>query len=298
MIKVGIYGPAGIDSPLRKQLLRLLLRHTDVDLRSVACPQANGEAIAELHPVYTGETDLRIERQPELDGLDVLFVIDEENLMPAMTEKLRDDADFRLIVLGEAPQLRKGSPDFVYGFAEHNRKALVRGARAAVSPSAAALLIETALFPLAKSWRLPDTAIEGRMAVPEKVAIDCDEASAELRSVQTSFAGTIEVRRDAEVPYERMDLTLRLPLTDSIEEVRKAYETAYEDHSFVHLIPGRNGVDEDLRGSNKVLLQIYRDGDALSINASADNLTRGNAGNSVHLMNLLFGLHERTGLSI
>ena len=32
--------------------------------------------------------------------------------------------------------------------------------------------------------------------------------------------------------------------------------------------------------------------------ASIDALTRGVTGNAVHIMNLLFGLYERTGLSI
>ncbi len=80
MIKVGIYGPEQIDSPKRKQLLRLLLRHPDVDLRAVASPAGNAVPLAELHPVYAGETRLTLERELRIDNLDVLFVIDEINL--------------------------------------------------------------------------------------------------------------------------------------------------------------------------------------------------------------------------
>ena len=78
MIKVGIYGPAEVNSPVRKQLLRLLLRHPDVDLRAVASPMGNATPLAELHPVYAGETELTLERVLKLDGLDVLFVIDRK----------------------------------------------------------------------------------------------------------------------------------------------------------------------------------------------------------------------------
>ena len=41
MIKVGIYGSASLDDPVRKQLLRLLLRHPDVELMAVAAPSGN-----------------------------------------------------------------------------------------------------------------------------------------------------------------------------------------------------------------------------------------------------------------
>ena len=75
MIKAGIYGSASLADPVRKQLLRLLLRHPDVYLRAVASPAGNTVPLAELYPVYAGETDLTLERVLDLDGLDLLFVI-------------------------------------------------------------------------------------------------------------------------------------------------------------------------------------------------------------------------------
>lgn len=299
MIKVGIYGPVEQSSPLRKQLLRLLLRHPDVDLRTVAAPGASGASLTELYPVYTGETELRLESTPDLDDLDVLFVIDEANLTEAIRSKAESDEDFRLIVLGEAPELRRNPwPGMVYGFAEYNRKALVRGARMAVSPSAPALLVETALFPLAKHWHMPQGAVEGTLAMPYALSGEIDEALALLKTVQSDFEGPLKVTKVDEAPYERMDLKLSMPLPAAMDEISSSYETAYEDHSFAYVIPGRDGIDEDLRGSNKCLMQVWEDNGRLNIHASADRLTRGNAGNAVHLMDLLFGLHERTGLSI
>ena len=90
MIKVGIYGPSEVHSPVRKQLLRLLLRHPDVDLRAVASTAGNATPLAELHPVFAGETSLTLERVLKLDGLDVLFVIDEENLTEELLAKYAD----------------------------------------------------------------------------------------------------------------------------------------------------------------------------------------------------------------
>lgn len=302
MIKVGIYGPSEADSPLRKQLLRLLLRHPDVDLRTVAAENASGTPLAELYPVYTGETDLRLERNLQLDQIDVLFVIDAVNLLPEALDRLNSDPEFKLIVLGKDGEMCDNMPEgFEYGFNEFNRKAMVRGARAGVSPRPVALAIESALFPLAKQHML-DGDIRVRAAVPDAVLPalqqSADEAKALLRRVQASFEGNIEIQSAPKPPYHRIDLEITMPLPAPMDMIEKAYQEAYHDHSFIHTIGGAAPVNEDLRGSNKCLLQLMRRDDRLCINATMDYLTRGAAGNAVHIMNLLFGLHERTGLSI
>ncbi len=297
MIKAGIYGPSTNESALRKQLLRLLLRHPDVDLRAVAAPGATGIPLAAIHPVYTGETELRLESVVDVDALDVLFVIGEDMLTPDAIRKLDEDPEFRVIVLGRAPMLRADHGRFEPGFAEWNRKALVRGARAAVSPSAEALLMATALFPLAKNWLL-GADVEAVVSAGAETEDSPAEATALLKAVQGSFDAAIKLARKGAATYERLDLTVEMPLPASVERIIENYREAYSDHGFVYIIPGTDGIDEDLRGSNKCLLQIFSRGDRLVVNASADILTRGNAGNAVHLMNLLFGLQERTGLSI
>lgn len=298
MIKVGIYGSATLDDHIRKQLLRLLLRHPDVDLRSVASPAGNTVPIAELHPVYAGETELTLERVLNLDHLDVLFVIDEENITPEIVEKFKSDSDFRLIVLGNAPHLLAGSnDDFVYGLPEYNRKPLVRGARAAVSPRPEAMITELALLPLAKNGLLTGP-VRLRISGDKDVSAAIEEASRFLAFVQPGFAGPFSVDNTAAAPYERLDAEISMETPIAIEEIERLFRDAYEDHNFVYVIPGKGGVDEDLRGSNKCLLQLSKEGDVLTVNASMDQLTKGCTGNAVHIMDLLFGLHERTGLSI
>lgn len=298
MIKVGIYGPAEVDNEVRKQLLRLLLRHPDVDLRAVASPEGNAMLLSELHPVYSGETMLTLERKLRLDGLDVLFVIDEENLNDEIMARYAEDNDFKLIVLGSTPRLLENSGDFEYGLPEYNRKALVRGARGAVNPTAQAMIIELALFPLAKYGLLDSdvqVAIGGGGSDPEVAAV---EAHRLLGLVQPAYTSSIIAQTAAQPPYERIDLEATMKTTIPIEEIERLYTTAYEDHNFTYLVSGRGAVDEDLRGSNKCLIRLSKEGDTLYINASLDALTRGTTGNAVHIMNLLFGLYERTGLSI
>lgn len=297
MIKVGIYGSATLVDPVRKQLLRLLLRHPDVDLRAVASPAGNTMPLAELHPVFAGETDLTIERVLDLDNLDVLFVIDEENLTPEILEKYRTSSDFRLIILGKTDKLINNPGDMVYGLPEYFRKSMVRGARGAVSPMPEAMAIELALLPLAKNALL-NSDIEVEIATPGKIDGACSEARNMLVQVQPSLTAGISATLLPEAPFGRIDLRAGVNTPIAIEEIERIYREAYADHNFVYIIAGRGGIDEDLRGSNKCLIQLSKEGDTLIIEASLDSLTKGCTGNAVHIMDLLFGLHERTGLSI
>lgn len=300
MIKVGIYGSASLDDPVRKQLLRLLLRHPDVELMAVAAPSGNTAPLCELYPVYAGETDLTLERKLNLDGLDVLFVIDEENLTEEILEKYRNDPEFKLIVLGYADHMRATRPsDFTYGLCELNRKELVRTSKGAYGPRAEAMLIELALLPLAKEALLL-CDISGTMATnrPASLHDACSEAEMTLGALQPGFDSKISVEPVAEAPFDRLDLVLSISTPIALEEIERIYTDFYDDHNFVWLLPSTTHIDEDLRGSNKCLLQLSKEGQTLTVRGTLDALTKGCTGNAVHIMDLLFGLYERTGLSI
>ncbi|QFZ22341.1 N-acetyl-gamma-glutamyl-phosphate reductase [Saccharothrix syringae] len=88
--------------------------------------------------------------------------------------------------------------------------------------------------------------------------------------------------------------------TTSDEQVRAAYERAYADEPFVHLLPvGHWPTTGAVLGSNAVQLQVTvdRDLDRLVAVAAIDNLAKGTAGAAVQCMNLALGLPETTGLS-
>lgn len=279
-------------------MLRLLLRHPDVDLRAVASPAGNAVPLAELHPVFAGETSLTLERELRMDNLDVLFVIDEANLTDEIIAKYDNDPEFRLILLGNCPSALRRPSKLVYGFPEYKRKELVRGARGAASPTPEAMAIELALFPLAKK-ALIEAPIEIEIASANENGTEAAvEAHHTLAEVQGSLNVPLRVTNRPCPPFNRIDLhaTMECPL--AIEEVARIYEEAYEDHNFTYVVAGRGGIDEDLRGSNKCLIQLYKEDNTLHVRASIDALTRGVTGNAVHIMNLLFGLYERTGLSI
>ena len=84
------------------------------------------------------------------------------------------------------------------------------------------------------------------------------------------------------------------------ESVRAAYEKAFADEPFVHLLPeGQWPATASVYGSNAVQVQVAYDeaaGRIIAISA-IDNLTKGTAGGAVQSMNLAIGLDESTGLT-
>ncbi|MEV6014149.1 MULTISPECIES: N-acetyl-gamma-glutamyl-phosphate reductase [unclassified Streptomyces] len=84
------------------------------------------------------------------------------------------------------------------------------------------------------------------------------------------------------------------------ESVRAAYEKAFADEPFVHLLPeGQWPATASVHGSNAVQVQVAYDAAAHRIIAisAIDNLTKGTAGGAVQSMNLALGLPEDLGLS-
>ena len=105
------------------------------------------------------------------------------------------------------------------------------------------------------------------------------------------------------VPMPRGILaTCSAKLLDGVtaDDVRAAYEKAYGDEPFVHLLPeGQWPQTKSVTGSNAVHLQVTVDEDARRLVAvgAVDNLAKGTAGAAVQCMNLALGLDEATGLS-
>ena len=82
-------------------------------------------------------------------------------------------------------------------------------------------------------------------------------------------------------------------------DVRRAYEAAYQDEPFVHLLPGdRTPRTQDVRGSGHAHVQCYvrpDDGRVVAVSA-IDNLGKGAAAQAVQCLNIARGLPEDAGL--
>lgn len=87
----------------------------------------------------------------------------------------------------------------------------------------------------------------------------------------------------------------------TVAEVRAAWEKAYADEPFVHVLPeGQWPSTGSVLGSNSVHVQVSVDERTQRVVAVAavDNLTKGTAGAAVQCLNLAVGLPETTGLPV
>ncbi|MET1044619.1 MAG: N-acetyl-gamma-glutamyl-phosphate reductase [Microbacteriaceae bacterium] len=85
----------------------------------------------------------------------------------------------------------------------------------------------------------------------------------------------------------------------SASDVRAAWQLAYADEPFVHLLPaGQFPKTADVLGSNSTLIGLAVDeaADRVVVISAIDNLVKGTAGAAVQSMNLALGLPETTGL--
>ncbi len=122
-------------------------------------------------------------------------------------------------------------------------------------------------------------------------------AQAAGEPVQVSFTPTL-------APMPRGILataTARLRPDADPARVRTAWEEAYADEPFVHVLPeGQWPATQAVLGSNHVVMQLAVDPHAgrVIVTAALDNLTKGTAGGAVQSMNIALGLPEQTGLEI
>lgn len=95
--------------------------------------------------------------------------------------------------------------------------------------------------------------------------------------------------------------TARLVPGTSAAAVRAAWERAYADEPFVHLLPeGRFPRTADVLGANTALIGLAVDeaaGRVVTVTA-LDNLVKGTAGAAIQSANIALGLPETTGLNV
>ena len=85
------------------------------------------------------------------------------------------------------------------------------------------------------------------------------------------------------------------------EDLRAAWETAYDGEDFLHLLPaGQWPTTASTLGANTVLMSLDLDERAgrVVITCALDNLVKGTAGAAIQSLNLALGLPESTGLPL
>lgn len=334
-VKVAVAGASGYAGG---EVLRLLLGHPGVEIGALTAGSNAGEALGSLQPHLVPLADRLLEPTTleVLAGHDVVFLGLPHGQSAALAEQLGEEcvvidcgADFRLEDAADWERFYGGdhAGTWPYGLPElpGNRDAL-RGARRiavpgcyptvsslTMAPAVAAGLVEPDVVVVAASG----TSGAGKAAKPHLLGSEVmgnasaygvggihrhtPEITQNLgrltdRPVSVSFTPLL-------VPMSRGILaTCSAPLAGDVtaDRARAAYQEAYGEEPFVHLLPaGQWPQTQAVLGSNAVHLQVAVDETARRLVAvgAVDNLAKGTAGAAVQCMNIALGLDETTGLT-
>jgi N-acetyl-gamma-glutamyl-phosphate reductase len=329
---------AGASGYAGGELLRLLLAHPGVEIGALTGNSNAGQRLGALQPHLLPLADRVLEpTAPEvLAGHDVVFLALPHGQSAAVAEQLGEEvlvidmgADFRLRDAADWEAFY-GSPHagtWPYGLPElPGARAALEGSKRVAVPGCYPTAVSLALFPayaagLAESEavivaasgtsgagkapkpHLLGSEVMGSMSpygvggghrhTPEMIQ---NLSAAAGERVSVSFTPTL-------APMPRGILatcTAKAKPGVTAESVRAAYEKAFADEPFVHLLPeGRWPATASVHGSNAVQIQVAYDtaaGRIIAISA-IDNLTKGTAGGAVQSMNIALGLDEATGLT-
>mgnify|MGYP003289019472 FL=1 len=317
MIKTGIIEGAGFAGG---ELIRLLLNHPDVQLMFITGRGNSGQQIHEVHRGLYGETDLVFSEEPELDKIDLLFLITSAEESRQFMESHEIPERLKIIDFSREYRLKAHDEEFIYGLPELNRRAICKS-RFVANPGSFATCVTLGLLPLAKNLMLGDDvyvhAIIGSTGTGHKASSmttfswrdnnvsiykpfvhqHLPEIRESLEQLQSSFKSAIHF-----VPYRGnftrgIFCTIMVKNKVAIEELTQLYIDYYAKDSFTHITP--DNIDlKQVVNTNKCLIHLEKHGDMLLITSCIDNLLKGASGQAVHNMNLLFNLEETTGLNL
>ncbi|MGA9747454.1 MAG: N-acetyl-gamma-glutamyl-phosphate reductase [Nocardioides sp.] len=328
---------AGASGYAGGEVLRLLLAHPDVEIGALTAGSNAGERLGALQPHLVPLADRVLEPTTVevLAGHDVVFLGLPHGQSAVIAKQLPEEtvvidcgADFRLADADAWEKFYGGehAGSWPYGLPElaGQRERLRSATRIAVpgcyptvstlamAPAVAAGLVDASgIVVVAASG----TSGAGKAPKPHLLGSEV-MGSASAYGVGGTHRHTPEIVQnlggltDAEVrvsftpmlvPMPRGILaTCSAPTTVTADEAYAAYEKAFADEPFLHLLPpGVWPQTKSVIGSNAVHLQVTVDDAAgrLVAVAAVDNLAKGTGGAAVQCMNLALGLDETAGLT-
>lgn len=301
MIRVSI---AGGDSSEAGDLLRLLVLHPDVEIVSVSAPAQRGRAITSCHKGMVGDTEGKFSDTVDFENTDLLFITDSDysvlnrNSLPENVKVIEIPNSNSSFLPALVPDV-----EIVPGLSEMYRKPLVRHARVSRILDSATAVSLIILFPLALHLLLNDS-VRVNIKLPKHLNFEPDaeflekELNTLLNPIQLSFRGIKKVTIERSELLRTIQVEVEINSGVSEEEIERIYNEIYDDHNFTFLMRNLPAPTE-VGGTQKCLLYVSKpESDKVKVTAIADSFMRGGAGDAVHVMNLMFGLYEKTGLTL
>ena len=331
--KAAIVGASGYSG---QELIRLLLRHPQVDITHFTSRQFLGKAVADVFPRFRGQVDATfVEPSVERIEADVVFLALPHGVAAEYASALLGkgvkvfdlSADFRLksaAVYKEfyehdhpAPDLLKQS---VYGLPEIYRDE-IRKASLVACPGCYPTSIILGLMPaikkgLGKADDIIVTSLSGVSGAGKKVAdeylfTECNESAraygipkhrhiSEIEQELSALAGagvTISFTPHL-IPLNRGIIsTIYMTLATKGDDALAVYRDFYKDEPFVRVTQSLPDT-KNVEATNfcDISVRIDPRTNRLIIVSSLDNLTKGAAGQAVQCLNLVCGYEETAGL--
>lgn len=322
MIKAGIIGGAGYTGG---EMLRILLRHPQVEIAFVHSKSQAGKHVYHTHTDLVGETDLFFTDVLSND-VDVLFLCVGHGEATVFLAENHIPEHIRIIDLSQDFRLKESNKNldipFVYGLPEFQKEA-IKDAKRIANPGCFATAIQLGLLPLAASGlhnAVYATGITGSTGAGQSLSASSHfswrtnniqayktlthqhmgEVNQTLKQIAPANQSTnqqinfIPWRGD----FARgIFVSLQMHNTESLESLQLLYERFYEDHPFTHV--SKQAIHlKQVVNTNKAMIQLEKEGEQLVVHVAIDNLLKGASGQAVQNMNLLFGLAETTGLNL
>ena len=295
MIKVGIVGGTGYTGV---ELLRLLARHPQVELRAITSRKEAGMAVADMFPNLRGHVGLKFV-EPEAAGLeqcDVVFFATPNGIAMQQTRALLDAgvkvidlaADFRIkdvAVWEQWYKMTHACPDLVaeavYGLPEINRAA-IKGARLIANPGCYPTAVQLGFLPLLEAGAV-DT---GFLVADAKSGVSGAGRKAEIGTLFAEAADNFkayavgghrhwpEIKQGLEqfagkpvgftfVPHllpliRGIHATLYAKVSADID-LQSLFEKRYAEELFVDVLPaGAHPETRSVRGANICRIAVHR----------------------------------------
>ena len=316
MIEAGIVGGAGYTAG---ELIRILLRHPEVNLNFIYSTSQAGKPISTIHQDLLGETELIFssEINPEADV--VFLCLGHGNSRKFLKENHFSEGT-KIIDLSTDFRISSEAHSFIYGLPELNKKEIEK-AQFIANPGCFATAINLAVLPLAKNKLLKDevhvNAVTGATgagtALSEATHFTwrdnnfstykafehqhLGEIAQSVKSLQPDFSSDLNFIPNRGNFSRGIHCTSYTRFDAGLKEALELYQDFYGDAAFTFI------VEEELHlkqvvNTNKCLIRLQKFGNKLLVSSIIDNLLKGASGQAVENMNLMFQLPENEGLQL
>lgn len=315
MIEAGIIGGAGYTAG---ELIRILLRHPEVNLNFIYSTSQAGKPVTTIHQDLIGETQLEFGGNINPD-VDVVFLCLGHGNSKKFLQENQFSAETRIIDLSTDFRILDDEHSYVYGLPELNRTA-ISSAQYVANPGCFATAINLALLPLASAGKIVDeihvNAVTGSTGAGTSLS---ETTHFSWRDNNFSAYKAFEHQHLAEIRQSLNSLqedtsainfipnrgnfsrgihcTAYTKFSEDLDVAMKIFEDFYKEAAFTFVV-GSEVHLKQVVNTNKCLIRLQKFDDKLLITSVLDNLLKGASGQAVQNMNLMFDFEETTGLKL